>query len=121
MKKTNLLIFVFMLVVLATACSYDYELRETTLEVAVVACEENIHLDYSMEQMARNHTDSAAMHKYYMDLALEKATYDYTVTFVADGEEHKITIKTPAEVGETISITKKETIINGQITNVKYE
>lgn len=120
MKKTNLLIFVFMLVVLATACSYDYELRETTLDVVVVACEENIHLDYSMEQMAK-HTDSAAMHKYYMDLAFEKATCDYTVAFVADGEEHKITIKTPAEVGETISITKKETIINGQITNVKYE
>lgn len=121
MKKIfTTLLFVFS-VTLMGCSSYDLTTEETVIQTTVTKCEENICLNYTYEMLARKHADSYALHNYYMKLAVENATCSYTISVELDGKTYKFVKSEPAEVGDTIEITKVETLYENEVIDTEYK
>lgn len=113
------LLFVFILAL--TGCGYDLTIEESVVQATVIGCEENLYLNYAYEQLARHEADNYVMHNYYMKLAVENATYTYTISVDIDGETYKFVKPDPIEVGSTIELTKIVTSYENHILDIEYK
>lgn len=114
------ILFVFVLTL--TGCEgYDLTTKESVIQATVTKCEENVHLNYSYEHLAQAHANNYAIHNYYMKLAVENATYDYSISVELDGRTYTFVKSEPAAVGDTIEVTKIVTLYDGQVIYTEYE
>ena len=100
---------------------YDLTTEESVIQATVTKCEENVHLNYAYEHLAQEHADNYAMHNYYMKLAVENATYTYTVSVELDGRTYKFVKSEPVDIGDTIEITKVETLYENEVIDTEYK
>ena len=115
-------ILTFLLVMFLTGCSfedYEYEIKENPIQATVISCEENFYTNYMYEKLARDHADSYIMHNYYMNLAIENGYYDYSICVDIEGKEYNFIRKESVEVGEEITLIRKDTYISGQLVETK--
>ncbi len=117
---TFLFIFVFSIVLMGCV-RYDLTTEESVIQATVTKCEENVHLNYTYEHLAQEHADNYAIHNYYMKLAVENASYTYTISVELDGTTYKFSKSEPVAVGDTIEITKIVTSYEGQLIDTEYK
>lgn len=113
------ILFVFSITLMGCS-SYELIENESIIHATVTKCEENMQLNYAYEQLALN-ADTHTMRKHYMQLALENATYTYTISVEIDGKTYKFVKPESVEVGGTIEVTKIETLYEGKVIDVEYK
>ena len=123
MKKiyyTFLFLFVFSIALMGCG-AYELTTEESVIQATVIECKENMYLNYTYEQLAQEHADNYAIHNYYMKLAVENATYTYTVSVELDGRTYKFVKSEPINVGDTIEITKVQTLYENEVIDTEYK
>ena len=113
------ILFVFFITLIGCS-SYELTAKQSIIRAAVTNCEENMQLNYAYEQLALN-ADTRTIREYYMELAVENATYTYTISVELDGKTYKFVKPEAAEVGSTIEVTKIETLYEGKVIDVEYK
>lgn len=112
--------FLFVFSIALMGCGYDLTTEESVIKATVTKCEEHMCLNYTYEQLALN-ASTRTMREEYMRLAVENASYTYTISVELDGRTYKFAKSKPVAVGDTIEVTKIVTLYDGQVIDTEYK
>lgn len=124
MKKNivTLGIIVLLFVFVATGCAVA-EVKETKCEATVVECVEGnfiknpTYTSLATAALLKKDYSKAAL---YNNLAQSTGWYEYEVTVNVEGKEIVLDLRNEYEVGETITITRVDTYVDGELTETTY-
>lgn len=123
MKKFIALgLIVLLFVFVATGCAVA-EVKETKCEAIVVDCikgnfiKNPTYTSLATAALMKKDFSKAAL---YNNLAQSTGWYEYEVTVSAEGNEIVLNLRNEYKVGETITITRVDTYVDGMLTETTY-
>lgn len=124
MKKNFIALglIVLLFVFVATGCAVA-EVKESVCEAVVVDCNEGNFIEnptYTSLAAAAFMKKDLSKAVLYNNLAQSTGWYEYKVTVSVEGNEIVLNLRSEYEVGETITITRVDTYVDGKLAETTY-